>query len=108
MCSIGAIINRMRRYCFGSAQKAGWIGAFKLLRRRVVGVDVCGFFERLPALGLVAGRYGAVAACKTISWSDIADLAVKSDLAVMIYECFGNALGIIESQRGFGSDSLFF
>ena len=45
--------------CFGSAQKAGWIGAFKLLRRRVVGVDVCGFFERLPALGRVAGRWSS-------------------------------------------------
>jgi hypothetical protein len=45
---------------------------------------------------------------KTISGSDIANRAVKSDLVVMIYECFGNALGIIESQRGFGSDSLFF
>ena len=46
-------------FCFGSAQKAGWIGAFKLLRRRVVGVDVCGFFERLPALGRVAGRWSS-------------------------------------------------
>jgi hypothetical protein len=51
---------------------------------------------------------GAVAAGKTISWSDITNRAVKSDLVVMIYECFGNALGIIESQRGFSSDSLFF
>ena len=53
----GELALRPISHCFGSARKAGWIGAFKLLRRRVVGVDVCGFFERLPALGRVAGRW---------------------------------------------------
>ena len=43
---------------------------------------------------------------KAIDWSDIANGAVKAHLVVMVDKGFGNALGIIKSQRCFRSDGL--
>ena len=61
-------------------------------------------FELFIALGVDLG----LAASEAVVWSDVANGGVEAGGVVVVDEVAGNAFGILEAERGFGMDGLFF
>ena len=49
-----------------------------------------------------------LAASEAVVWGDVANGGVEACGVVVVDEIAGNALGILEGERGFGMDGLFF
>ncbi len=81
-------------------------------RAKLLGVLLLAFDSALFSCGFeffVSGREdGGMAACQAIGGRDIAGARVQASIVIMIDEVGDHAFGVLQRERGFGSDGLLF